>query len=60
MVSFKSYTMVRPPVRRDNPRALARGLSYVQVDKHVIAIYITSVDLAYHEIFHAKVGMGGH
>ena len=27
-----------PPVRRDNPRALARGLSYVQVDKHGITI----------------------
>ena len=23
-----------PPVRGDNPRALASGLSYVQVDKH--------------------------
>ena len=29
-----SYTMGRPPVRGDNPRALASGLSYVQVDKH--------------------------
>ena len=28
-----SYTMGCPPVRGDNPRALARGLSYVQVDK---------------------------
>ena len=27
-----------PPVRVDNPRALASGLSYVQVDKHGIAI----------------------
>ena len=26
------YTMACPPVRGDNPRALARGLSYVQVD----------------------------
>ena len=25
-----------PPVRGDNPRALASGLSYVQVDKHGI------------------------
>ena len=50
-----------PPVRGDNPRALASGLSYVQVDKHGITIYTThvSVDLAYHEIFHAKVGKGG-
>ena len=30
----KSYTMGCPPVRGDNPRALASGLSYVQVDKH--------------------------
>ena len=50
-----------PPVRGDNPRALASGLSYVQVDKHGITIYTTyiSVDLAHHEIFHAKVGKGG-
>ena len=27
-----SYTMGGPPVRGDNPRALASGLSYVQVD----------------------------
>ena len=33
-----SYTMVCPPVRGDNPRALASGLSYVQVDKHGITI----------------------
>ena len=25
-----------PPVRGDNPRALASGLSYVEVDKHGI------------------------
>ena len=48
--------MACPPVREDNPRALASGLSYVQVDKH--GTYI-SVDLAYHEIFRAKVGEGG-
>ena len=30
-----SYTMGCPPVRGDNPRALASGLSYVQVDKMV-------------------------
>ena len=59
--------MVCPPVRGDNPRALASGLSYVQVDKHGITIlyhlhqcttYI-SVDLAHHEIFRAEVGKGG-
>ena len=56
-----SYTKGCPPVRGDNPRALASGLSYVQVDKHGITIYTTniSVDLAHHEIFHAQVGKGG-
>ena len=33
-----SYTMACPPVRGDNPRALASGLYYVQVDKHGITI----------------------
>ena len=33
-----SYTMGCPPVRGDNPRALASGLSYVQVDKHGLTI----------------------
>ena len=57
--------MACPHVRGDNPRALASGLSYVQVDKqmdkHGIVIYTTyiSVDLAHHEIFRAKVGMSG-
>ena len=32
------YTMGCPPVRGDNPRALASGLSYEQVDKHSITI----------------------
>ena len=51
-----------PPVRGDNPRALASGLSYVQADKHGMTIL-------YHlhqcrpctsqEIFRAKVGKGG-
>ena len=51
-----------PPVRGDNPRALASGLSYVQVDKHGIAIiyylhlYII-VDLAHQELFHAYIGI---
>ena len=50
-----------PPVRGDSPRALASGLSYVQVDKRGITIYTTyiSVDLAHHEIFRAKDGKGG-
>ena len=49
------------PVRGDNPQALASGLSYVQVDKHGITIlfHYISVDLAHHEIFHAKAGKGG-
>ena len=29
-----SYTMGCPPVRGDNPRALASGLSCVQMNKH--------------------------
>ena len=33
-----SYTMGCPPVHGDNPRALASGLSYVQVEKHGITI----------------------
>ena len=51
-----------PPVRGDDPRALASGLSYVQADKHGMTIL-------YHlhqcrpctsqEIFRAKVGKGG-
>ena len=36
--SALDYTIDRPPVRGDNPRAFASGLSYVQVDKHVITI----------------------
>ena len=56
-----SNTKGRPPVRGDNLRALASGLSSVQVDKHVIIFYTTyiSVDLANREIFIAKVGEGG-
>ena len=33
-----SYTMGCPPLHGDNPRALASGLYYVQVDKHGITI----------------------
>ena len=33
-VLCNSYTMACPPVRGDNPRALASGLSNVQEDKH--------------------------
>ena len=54
-----SYTIGCPSVRGDNPRALASGLSYVQVDKHGINTTYISVELAHHEIFRAKVGKGG-
>ena len=47
-----------PPVCGDNPRALAGGLSYVQVDKYGITIlyHLHPCSLAHHEIF---VGKGG-
>ena len=53
--------MVCLSVRVDNPRALASGLSYVQVDKLGITFYNTyiSVDHAHHEIFRAEVGKSG-
>ena len=35
-----SYAMSCLPVRGDNPRALASGLSYVEVDKHGITCII--------------------
>ena len=56
-----SYTMTCPPVRGDNPQALACELSYAQVNKHGLTIYTTyiSVDLAHHEKFRSKVGKGG-
>ena len=55
--------MVCPPVRGDNPRALASGLSYVQVDTFVNMAWLfhtpyTSVDLAYQELFRAKTSKG--
>ena len=50
-----------PPERGDNPRALASGLSYVQVDKHGITIlyHLHQCTPCIHEIFRAKVGKGG-
>ena len=47
-----SYTVACPPVREDNPKALASGLSCVQVGM-VYICYVTyiSVYLAHHEIF---------
>ena len=47
------------PVRGDNPRALASGLSYVQVDKHGITILYHLYQCRHHEIFRAEVGKGG-
>ena len=35
--------MVYPSVRRDNPRGIARGLSPVQMDNHVITIYTARI-----------------
>ena len=45
----------------DNSRALASGLSYVQVDKHGIKFLCHQHQclLAHHELFHAKDGKGG-
>ena len=56
-----SYTVGCPPVRGDTPRALASGLSHVQVDKHGITILYHPHQCrpAHHEILHAKVGNGG-
>ena len=49
-----------PPVRGDNPRALASGLSYVQVDKHGITIlyHLHQCRPAHHEILRANAGKG--
>ena len=51
-----------PPIRGDNPRALASGLFYVQVDERGITILYhlpyASVDLAHHRIVRAKAGKG--
>ena len=60
-MTSNSYTMGCPPVRGDNPRALAMGLSYVQVDSHgkTILSNLHQCSLAHHEIFRAKVGKGG-
>ena len=53
--------MACSPVCGDNPRASASGLSYVQGDKHGKLFHTThtTVGLAHHETFGAKVGKGG-
>ena len=50
-----SYTMGCQPVRGDNPRALANGLSMYRWTNMVYLFYTTyiSVDLAHREIFRA-------
>ena len=50
-----------PPVSGDNPRALASGLSYVQVGKHGITIlyHIHQCRPCTSSDSHAKVGKGG-
>ena len=51
-----SESMVCAPVRRDKPRAIARGLSTVQVDELVSQLYYDkkSVDLARDGVSRAK------
>ena len=49
--------MVCAPVRRDNPRALERGLSTVQAHKTMLYLTcttITNVDLALYEVSRAS------
>ena len=54
-----SYTMGCPPVHGDNPRALASGLSYVQVDKHGITILYHLHQLARRKQLQIGGGGGG-
>ena len=55
-----SYTMGCPPVRGDNPRASASGLSYVQVDKHgITTLYHLHQCRPCTSRLHAKVGKDG-
>ena len=54
--------MVCPPVRGDNPRALARGLSPVQADKpwyYYFYITLKSVDLGCMKYFMLKFAISG-
>ena len=50
-----------PPVRGDNPRALASGLSYVQVDKHGITIlyHLNQCRPCTSQDIRDKIGKGG-
>ena len=59
VTSCRSYTIVCPPVRGDNPRALASGLFPVQVDNHGITnLYYISVEHVHYDVFHGKVDNG--
>ena len=49
--------MVCPPVRGDNPRALASGLSYVQADNPGITFFSTYISVD--QLLRAKVGEDG-
>ena len=54
--------MACPPVRGDNPQALASGLSYIQVEKHGITILYhlhQCIYFARYKIFDAKVANDG-
>ena len=53
--------MACSPVCGDNPRALASGLSYVQVDKHGITFlhHLHQCRPCTSSNIHAKVGKGG-
>ena len=56
-----SYTMDCPPVRGDNPRALASGLPSIQAKKHMVYLFHTILIIVNHvrcEIFLAKAVFG--
>ena len=50
-----------PPVREDNPRAIAIYTLMYRWTNMVLLFHTiyTSIDLAHHEIFCAKIGKGG-
>ena len=48
--------MVCQPVRGDSRRALANGLSPVQVENHEFYTTYISVDFAHYDIFRSNVG----
>ena len=57
-MTCNNYTMVFPPIRIDNPRALANGLSLHPLCNFYIEFI--SIELAQFEIFVAKVCDFGH